>query len=364
MAEVSDVVEVAVKPAEITAGAIPERGAWRGPLLEVRNLSVSFPTDEGLVRAVDDLSFVLKADEVLGIVGESGSGKTVTSLAVLGLLPTSAQITGEIRFCGRDLVGLSERELTPLRGNRISMVFQDALAALNPVMTVGWQLAEAISVHHKMDKQELVERVVELLGLVGIPNPRERAKQYPHEYSGGMRQRAMIAMSIANDPDVLIADEPTTALDVTIQAQVLEVLERVAEKTSSSIMLITHDLGVVAGVADRVMVMYAGRAAEVGSVEEVFYRPSHPYTQGLLASLPRIDRRQADKLYRIFGQPPSLIHLPSGCPFHTRCTEAELPGVCNTTRPPLIELSLSHLSACHFAERLLSAQNEARFKSR
>ncbi|MGH9211373.1 MAG: ABC transporter ATP-binding protein [Acidimicrobiales bacterium] len=358
-------IEVTPTPTSSTLDVetIPERDAWRGPLLEVRNLSVSFPTDDGLVHAVDDLSFVLRDDEVLGIVGESGSGKTVTSLAILGLLPKSAQVAGEILFCGRDLVGLKERDMTPLRGNRVAMVFQDALAALNPVMTVGWQIAEAITVHREMEKRDLDERVAELLGLVGIPNPRERATQYPHEYSGGMRQRAMIAMSIANDPDVLIADEPTTALDVTIQAQVLDVLERVAEKTSSSILLITHDLGVVAGVADRVMVMYAGREAELGTVEELFYQPAHPYTQGLLASLPRIDRRESDKLHRIFGQPPSLIYVPSGCPFHPRCPEAELPGVCNTERPALIELSMNHLSACHFAERLLSEHDQGRPKS-
>jgi oligopeptide/dipeptide ABC transporter ATP-binding protein len=337
---------------ELKVETIPDRDTWRGPLLEVRELSVSFPTDDGLVHAVDNLSFVLQDDEVMGIVGESGSGKTVTSLAILGLLPKSAQIGGEIRFCGRNILGLSERALTPIRGNRIAMVFQDALAGLNPVMTVGWQIAEAVSVHQELDKSELADRVVELLGLVGIPNPRERADQYPHEFSGGMRQRAMIAMSIANDPDVLIADEPTTALDVTIQAQVLDVLERVAEKTRSSILLITHDLGVVAGVADRVMVMYAGREAELGTVEDVFYKPSHPYTQGLLASLPRIDRRDSERLHRIVGQPPSLIHVPSGCPFHPRCPEAEVPGVCADERPPVTELTVSHVSACHFADRL------------
>jgi oligopeptide/dipeptide ABC transporter ATP-binding protein len=340
---------------ELTVETIPDRDMWHGPLLDVRGLSVSFPTDDGLVRAVDDLSFTLQDDEVLGIVGESGSGKTVTSLAILGLLPRTAQISGEILFCGRNILGLSERALTPIRGNRIAMVFQDALAGLNPVVTVGWQIAEAISVHQELEKSELTDRVVELLGLVGIPNPRERADQYPHEFSGGMRQRAMIAMSIANDPDVLIADEPTTALDVTIQAQVLDVIERVAEKTQSSILLITHDLGVVAGVADRVMVMYAGRQAELGTVEEVFYKPSHPYTQGLLASLPRIDRRESERLHRIVGQPPSLIHVPSGCPFHPRCPEAEVPGVCTEERPRLTELSITHVSACHFAERLHAA---------
>ena len=356
-------IETTTTTTKLDVQTIPEREAWRGPLLEVNNLSVSFPTDEGLVHAVDDLSFVLRDDEVLGIVGESGSGKTVTSLAILGLLPKSAEVSGEILFCGRNILGLNEREMAPLRGNRIAMVFQDALASLNPVATVGWQIAEAIKVHRDLDKKELGERVAELLGLVGIPNPRDRATQYPHEYSGGMRQRAMIAMSIANDPDVLIADEPTTALDVTIQAQVLDVLERVAEKTSSSILLITHDLGVVAGVADRIMVMYAGREAELGTVEEVFYKPSHPYTQGLLASLPRIDRRDSAMLHRIVGQPPSLIFVPPGCPFHPRCPEAELPGPCNTDRPPLIELSLTHLSACHFAERLLSEQEARRSES-
>jgi oligopeptide/dipeptide ABC transporter ATP-binding protein len=232
------------------------------------------------------------------------------------------------------------------------MVFQDALAALNPVFTVGSQIAEAITVHHKTKDKQLRERVVELLDLVGIPNPSERADQYPHEYSGGMRQRAMIAMSIANDPDVLIADEPTTALDVTIQAQVLEVLERIQERTSSSILLITHDLGVVAGTADRVMVMYAGREAEVGTIDDIFYNPRHPYTRGLLASLPRVDGRRGDRLHRIDGQPPSLIVLPSGCAFHPRCNDAKVPGPCDEERPELRLLADAHSSACHYAETL------------
>jgi oligopeptide/dipeptide ABC transporter ATP-binding protein len=349
---------------QLTVTAVSDRAAWRGPLLDVRNLSVSFATDEGVVHAVDDLSFTLDENEVLGIVGESGSGKTVTSLAILGLLPRTAQVSGEILFCGRDLLQHDERALTSVRGRQVAMVFQDALAALNPVLTVGSQIAEAIAVHppappaEPPSKVELEDRVVELLGLVGIPNPRERARQYPHEYSGGMRQRAMIAMSIANEPDVLIADEPTTALDVTIQAQVLDVLERVRDRTRSSVLLITHDLGVVAGLADRVQVMYAGRQAEIGTVEEVFYRPCHPYTQGLLASLPRIDRRTSERLHRIEGQPPSLIHVPSGCPFHPRCPRAQVPGVCNQDRPDPAALSLRHLSACHFAEDLL-AEHEA-----
>ena len=340
---------------------LPERANWQGPLLEVRDLSVSFPTEDGLVQAVDQLTFDVRQNEVLGIVGESGSGKSVTSLAILGLLPTTAHITGEILFCGQNLLDMTETQLQYLRGRRIAMVFQDSLAALNPVYTVGEQIGEAIAIHQDFSKHEVDDRVLELLNIVGIPNPKDRAHQYPHEYSGGMRQRAMIAMSIANDPDVLIADEPTTALDVTIQAQVLDTLERVEARTSSAVVLITHDLGVVAGVAQRVMVMYAGRSAEVGTVNEVFYEPCHPYTQGLLASLPRIDRRTSERLHRIKGQPPSLIHVPSGCPFHPRCPIAEVPGVCDTERPSLLEVGVTHWSACHFAERLMSEVKDKQF---
>jgi oligopeptide/dipeptide ABC transporter ATP-binding protein len=324
-----------------------------GPLLEVRDLRVVFPSDDGDVVAVDGLSFEVQPNETLGIVGESGSGKSVTSLSVLGLLTKRAKVSGSIKYRGRELLGLKERELRVLRGRHLAMVFQDALAALNPVFTVGSQIAEAVKVHdRRVSDADLKDRVVGLLELVGIPNPRERADQYPHEYSGGMRQRAMIAMSIANDPDLLIADEPTTALDVTIQAQVLEVMERIQDRTESAIMLITHDLGVVAGVADRVMVMYAGRQAETGTVEEIFYEPRHPYTQGLLASLPRLDRRSSDRLHRIVGQPPSLIHVPPGCAFHPRCPYARVPGRCNEEEPALHDLGSTHVSACHFAEEL------------
>ena len=323
------------------------------PILSVRNLNVDFKTDDGVVHAVDDVSFDLFANETLGIVGESGSGKSVTSLAILGLLPTSAQVSGEVRFQGENILGKSEKALREIRGDKIAMIFQDALASLNPVLRVGDQIAESISVHHDLTKPALADRVVELLDLVGIPQPKQRAKQYPHEYSGGMRQRAMIAMSIANDPDVLIADEPTTALDVTIQAQVLEVLERIQDRTNSAIILITHDLGVVAGVADRVVVMYAGRHAEMGTVDEIFYEPKHPYSRGLLASLPRVDRRvQNERLHRIEGQPPSLIFVPSGCAFHPRCPYADLKGVCVSLRPQLVDLGGGHLSACHFATTL------------
>ena len=345
----------------LTAEILPERAQWHGSLIEVRDLCVTFPSEDGPVHAVDHLSFDVRPNEVLGIVGESGSGKSVTSLAILGLLPSSAEITGEILFCGQNLLEMTERQMQDLRGRRIAMVFQDSLAALNPVYTVGSQIAEAIEIHQELDKQAVDDRVLELLNIVGIPNPKDRAHQYPHEYSGGMRQRAMIAMSIANDPDVLIADEPTTALDVTIQAQVLDTLERVEARTSSAVVLITHDLGVVAGVSQRVMVMYAGRSAEIGTVNEVFYEPCHPYTQGLLASLPRIDRRTSERLHRIVGQPPSLIHVPTGCAFHPRCPIADVPGVCNQDVPQLLEVAASHWSACHFAERLMSEVKDRQY---
>ena len=317
------------------------------PLLEVTGLSVDFPTDDGVVHAVDSVTYSLAENETLGIVGESGSGKSVTSLAILGLLPKRAKISGSVKFRGRELIGLSDQEMRHLRGRNIAMVFQDALTSLNPVFKVGDQIAESITAHRDTPKHELSARVIELLELVGIPNPAERANQYPHEFSGGMRQRAMIAMSIANEPDVLIADEPTTALDVTIQAQVLEVMERIKERTRSAIVLITHDLGVIAGVADRVLVMYAGRPVEIGTADEIFYDPRHPYAQGLLASLPRLDRRAGnDRLHRIKGQPPSLVFLPPGCAFNPRCPHAKH-GICDGPRPELAAIGRgNHLSAC------------------
>jgi len=325
----------------------------REPMLSVRHLKVEFPTDDGVVHAVDDVSFDLAAEETLGIVGESGSGKSVTSMAILGLLPKSAHVEGEVIFAGRNLVGLKQKDLREVRGDRIAMVFQDALAALNPVFTVGAQIGEAISVHHDVSKEDLDDRVLELLDLVGIPQPRQRSAQYPHEYSGGMRQRAMIAMAIANDPEVLIADEPTTALDVTIQAQVLDVFERIQDRTKTAIILITHDLGVVAGVADRVLVMYAGRQVERGDIDHIFYNPRHPYTRGLLASLPRLDRRYGhERLHRIKGQPPSLIFLPSGCAFNPRCPYVDITGPCVRDRPELQELGAGQLSACFYAQTL------------
>jgi oligopeptide/dipeptide ABC transporter ATP-binding protein len=325
------------------------------PVLSVRDLHVTFRTDEGPLKAVDGVSYDLFANEVLGIVGESGSGKSVSSMAVLGLLPRTAQITGEILLQGTDILKLRERDALRLRGSRISMVFQDALASLNPVFTVGDQVAEAIATHHpEAGRGAVKQRAIELLDIVGISQPVTRFDQYPHEFSGGMRQRAMIAMAIANDPDVLIADEPTTALDVTIQAQVLEVLERVQSRANTAIILITHDLGVVAGVADRVLVMYAGKQVELGDVEDLFYRSRHPYTRGLLASLPRLDTgAETGRLKQITGQPPSLVFLPRGCAFHPRCENARLPDPCATEVPALRQLGPRQWSACHFAETLL-----------
>jgi len=327
------------------------------PILRLEDVSVSFPTEDGDLKAVDGVSYEIHQHEVLGIVGESGSGKSVTSMAILGLLPSTARVSGHIWFEGRDLLALSEGALRRLRGGRIAMVFQDALASLNPVFTVGSQIAEAIVAHGPATRHDAHAQAVGLLELVGISGAKERVDQYPHEFSGGMRQRAMIAMAIANDPVVLIADEPTTALDVTIQAQVLDVLERIQERTSSSIVLITHDLGVVAGVADRVLVMYAGRRVEEGSVEEIFYESRHPYTRGLLASLPRLDRGGANsRLYGIRGQPPSLLNPPSGCGFHPRCDHAHLPAPCSTETPVVRQVGPGHFSACHFAETIGSGE--------
>jgi oligopeptide/dipeptide ABC transporter ATP-binding protein len=317
------------------------------PLLEVADLEVSFRSEDGRVTAVQGVNFTLDEGETLGLVGESGSGKTVTSMSILGLLPDTAEASGSIKFRGEDLLSASEHQLRELRGDKIAMVFQDALTALNPVYTVGAQIAEMIETHRDVSKSEVRNRVIELLDVVGIPNPRARADTYPHEFSGGMRQRAMIAMAIANEPELLIADEPTTALDVTVQAQVLEVLGRIQDRTGTAILLITHDLGVVAGVADRVMVMYAGREVELASVDELFDDPRHPYTRGLLASLPRHDRARggAEQLHRIEGSPPSLLNLPPGCAFWPRCPDAER-GLCDSERPAHVDLGPGHTAAC------------------
>ena len=325
----------------------------REVLLSVRDLEAKFTTDDGVVRAVDGVSFDVHRGEVFAIVGESGSGKSVTAMTILGLIPTVEVDSGEILWKGRDLVTASEEERRKIRGGEIAMIFQDPLTALNPVHTVGRQIGEMARVHEGLNKKDAFERAIEMLDLVGIPEARKRAKMYPHEYSGGMRQRAMIAMAITCKPDLLIADEPTTALDVTVQAQVLEVLIDIKDEIDSGIILITHDLGVVAGLADQVMVMYAGRQVEMGTTDEIFYESRHPYTLGLLASLPRLDDVGEEPLLPIAGSPPSLIRRPEGCAFHPRCRFARIPGLCNTEVPELrLVAGDAHRSACHYAETL------------
>jgi len=292
-------------------------------LLDVRDLRTEFHTDDGVVKAVDGVSFTVAPGQVLGIVGESGSGKSVTCLTVMGLNdPKFAKSSGEVLFRGEDLLKASSSRLRDIRGNEIAMIFQDPMTSLNPVYTVGDQIVEAITTHEQASKQEAKRRAVELLRQVGIPNPQERVDDYPHQFSGGMRQRAMIAMALSCNPDVLIADEPTTALDVTIQAQILELLDRLRADFDSAVILITHDLGVVAEVADEIAVMYAGRIVERASKRQLFYDPQHPYTWGLLGSIPRLDRPKPKKLASIEGMPPSLINLPQGCKFRPRCPHA------------------------------------------
>lgn len=323
------------------------------PLLEVRNLRTQFDTDDGVVKAVDGVSFQIMPQEVFAIVGESGSGKTVTALSILDLIakPQGRIVEGEVFFKGQDLRKLSPEELRRLRGNRIAMIFQDPLTALNPVFSVGDQIAEVMRVHKGMQTDDAMKHAVELLELVGIPRAGERVHEYPHQFSGGMRQRAMIAMSVALNPDLLIADEPTTALDVTIQAQILEVLLRVKAEFEAAVMLITHDLGIVAGMADRVMVMYAGKTAEIASCDEIFYEPKHPYTWGLMTSITRLDLAKRDRLLPIPGTPPSLIHLPPGCPFQPRCRFAQ--PICHEEYPairPVGAAGNGHAATCHFAQ--------------
>jgi oligopeptide transport system ATP-binding protein len=319
------------------------------PLLELDDLHMHFFTRDGVVKAVDGVTFTLEAGKTLGVVGESGSGKSVTALSIMRLIPEppGKVVSGDIRFKGQSVIKMSEKEQRQLRGNRIAMIFQDPMTSLNPVYRIGKQIAEPLRLHKGMSKSDAWAAAVELLAQVGIPQAEERARNYPHEFSGGMRQRAMIAMALACGPDILIADEPTTALDVTIQAQILELMEAIQKRTESAIIMITHDLGVVADMADHILVMYGGKAVEYGPAYDVFYRPLHPYTWGLLESLPRHDVDDKGALCPINGQPPSLITLPAGCAFSPRCGHAT--PMCRTKPPALTEIEPGHLSSCHFA---------------
>ncbi|CAL9449510.1 ABC transporter ATP-binding protein [Streptomyces cellulosae] len=316
-------------------------------LLEVRDLHVEFRTRDGVAKAVNGVTYGVDEGETLAVLGESGSGKSVTAQAVMGILDTPpGRITGgEVMFQGRDLLKLKEEERRRIRGAEMAMIFQDALSALNPVITVGDQLAEMFTVHRGLSRKDARAKAVELMDRVRIPAARERVRQYPHQFSGGMRQRIMIAMAIALEPALIIADEPTTALDVTVQAQVMELLAELQREYRMGLILITHDLGVVADVADRIAVMYAGRIVESAPVHDIYKAPAHPYTRGLLDSIPRLDHKGRE-LYAIKGLPPNLTRIPPGCPFHPRCPLAR--DVCTTDDPPLYEVSGTRGSACHF----------------
>ena len=333
---------------------MPQHDSRSSALLEVRDLSVSFRTDEGVVRACDHVSYAVSAGETVAIVGESGSGKSVSALSILGLAISGPQVhvAGEVLLDGRDMLKLSRKALRQVRGRDVAMVFQDPMTSLNPVKRVGWQIAEMLMLHGCRDKSKARQRAEELLHLVGVPSPETRYDQYPHQFSGGMRQRAMIAMAIANSPRLLIADEPTTALDVTIQAQILDVLRTARETTGAACILITHDLGVVAELADRVIVMYAGRVVESGSVQQIFHTPRHPYTVGLLNSRPSLSS-SASALQPIPGNPPNLMDPPRGCAFRPRCLRADRRDECATSTPDLGTTDQSgHQSRCHFWREL------------
>jgi oligopeptide transport system ATP-binding protein len=332
---------------------MPAQAVGYVPLLEVDNLQVEFRTRDGVAKAVNGVSFSVDEGETLAVLGESGSGKSVTALAIMGILdsPPGFVAGGAVRFRGEDLLALPEEERRAYRGRSISMIFQDALSALNPVFPVGWQIAEMFRVHEGMPKSEAKKRAVELMERVRIPAARERAGDYPHQFSGGMRQRIMIAMAIALDPDVLIADEPTTALDVTVQAQIMNLLRDLQRERKMGLILITHDLGVVADVADKISVMYAGRIMEQAPVGDIYARPAHPYTKGLLESIPRVDLKGRD-LSAIKGLPPNLMRIPAGCEFNPRCPYAQ--AVCLAQRPPLLEVVSGRSSACHFAREVLN----------
>ena len=344
------------RPPGVAAEPRGRAAAPSEPVLALEDLTVRFYTDAGVVKAVEGVSWSIARGETLGIVGESGSGKSVSALAVMGLVPVPPGRfeSGRILFEGRNLLDAGEKELRAIRGSHISMIFQDPLSALNPVFKVGHQIAEVIQAHERVGRFVARRRAVELLGEVGIPNPRQQAEQYPHQFSGGMRQRAMIAMALALDPVVLLADEPTTALDVTVQAQIMELLTRLQADRGTAIVLITHDLGLVAGHADRVLVMYAGRVAELAGVDDVFHRPRHAYTLGLLSTLARLDQPRTGRFRPIRGQPPSLIRVPPGCPFHPRCPFAT--EICREEVPALVQKDRpAHVAACHHSDEVAEA---------
>ena len=322
------------------------------PLLSVRGLSTEFRTERGTVKAVDDVSFDLAAGETLAVVGESGSGKSVTAMSILRLIPDPPGriLAGEVVFDGRDLLKLDDHEIRSIRGNRIAMIFQEPMSSLNPSLTIGLQIAEPINLHRKTPWAAAMDMAAELLARVRLPDARSRLKSYPHQFSGGMRQRAMIAMALACQPQLIIADEPTTALDVTVQAQILALLKEVTRAVNSALILITHDLGVVARYADRVCVMYGGRIVESGPAREIYARPRHPYTIGLMASVPRLDQVAGSRLMPIEGQPPNLANLPPGCAFAPRCRHAT--DLCRKERPVLASSGPEHHSACHYHDRL------------
>lgn len=320
-------------------------------LLEIKNLEVSFFTEAGEVKAVNDISYSLDYGQVIGIVGESGSGKSVSSYSIMRLISPPGRVkAGSITFDGKDILALSEKEMQSIRGNEISMIFQDPMTSLNPVFTVGNQLMEVLLKHRKLNHAQAKDCSIEMLKMVGIPNPEKRFSQYPHEFSGGMRQRAMIAMALACEPKLLIADEPTTALDVTIQAQILELMKDLKKKINTSIILITHDLGIISDVCDKVIVMYAGKIVEQAPIDELFYNPKHPYTHGLLRSIPKLNNEKRDRLIPIEGSPVDLLNPPAGCAFAPRCEKCM--KICMTQKPPYFNVSDNHRSACwlHYNE--------------
>jgi len=322
------------------------------PLLDVKNLKTQFFTQDGVVRAVDDVTFHIDPGETLGIVGESGSGKSITAMSIMRLIPTPPGriVNGSVHFEGDDVLTMSDEEMRSVRGNKIAMIFQDPMTSLNPVLNINKQIGETLELHLGMSKSQSRQRAIELLQMVGIPNAEQRVDQYPHQFSGGMRQRVMIAMALSCNPTLLIADEPTTALDVTIQAQILDLMRGLQIEHNTALMLITHDLGVVAGMTDRIQVMYAGHIVETAETEELFANPRHPYTVGLLNSIPRLDAADKTKLDPIRGMPPDLIDLPDMCPFLPRCDYAR--EKCEQQNPPLLDVNADHRSACWFWEEV------------